>query len=402
MRMGMRSAIAAWAFLTVVLLACIETNAQSLPKEIAARVEIYTIPSLTISDQQFLTGDSNGKPVTVAGEFRIAQGTGRLPVVVMMHGSSGVGANTEPWVHHFNAMGISTFVIDGFTGRGLTVVGPNQALLGRLNLIVDIYRSLDILAKHPRVDPDRIVLMGFSRGGQAALYASLDRFNKLWNKSGVQFAGYIPFYPDCSTRYNTDTEVAARPIRIFHGTPDDYNPMASCKAYVALLQDAKRDVVLTEYPELGARFRCRPARHVHRGGFRQCPDRAQLPYKGRRRRRADERRHAGAVRLQGRLHRTQPPCRRQSRHRTASAEGGERFPAGTVQAGVTSLMDTFPSPREAVGRDQGWGVLQRTPPAAAPADRPPPPTPSPPRAIARGGRGENATCALGRATTFVR
>jgi dienelactone hydrolase len=140
-------------------------------------------------------------------------------------------------------------VIDGFTGRGLTVVGPNQALLGRLNLIVDIYRSLDILAKHPRVDPDRIVLMGFSRGGQATLFASLDRFNNLWNKSGVRFAGYIPFYPDCSTSYVGDTEIADKPIRIFHGAPDDYNPVASCKAYVARLLDAKRDVVLTEYPD---------------------------------------------------------------------------------------------------------------------------------------------------------
>ena len=249
MRTGMRVAIAAWIFCTVVLLAGIETNAQSIPKEIASRVELYSIPTLTVSDQQFLTGDINGKPVTVTGEFRVAQGTGRLPVVVLMHGSSGVGANIEPWVRQFNGMGISTFVIDGFTGRGLTLVGPNQALLGRLNLIVDIYRSLDILAHHPRVDPDRIVLMGFSRGGQAALYASLDRFNKLWNKSGAQFAGYIPFYPDCSTTYATDTEVAARPIRIFHGTPDDYNPVASCKAYVARLQDAKRDVVLTEYPD---------------------------------------------------------------------------------------------------------------------------------------------------------
>jgi dienelactone hydrolase len=249
MRTGMGAAIAAWIFGTAILLAGIETSAQSMPKEIAARVEIHAIPSLTISDQQFLTGDANGKPVTVAGEFRIAQGTGRLPVVVLMHGSSGVGATTEAWVHQFNAMGISTFVIDGFTGRGLTVVGPNQALLGRLNLIVDIYRSLDILAKHPRVDPERIVLMGFSRGGQAALYASLDRFNKLWNKSGAQFAGYIPFYPDCSTSYLSDTEVATRPIRIFHGAPDDYNPVASCKAYVARLADAKRDVVLTEYPD---------------------------------------------------------------------------------------------------------------------------------------------------------
>src|ERR1700688_1483743 len=249
MRMGLRAAGAAWIICTGILLAVIETNAQSMPKEVAARVELYAIPSLTISDQQFLTGDSNGKSVTVAGEFRIAQGSGRLPVVVLMHGSSGVGATMEVWVHQFNRMGISTFVIDGFSGRGLTAVGPNQALLGRLNFIVDIYRSLEILAKHPRVDPDRIVLMGFSRGGQAALYASLDRFNKLWNKSGAQFAGYIPFYPDCSTTYATDTEVAARPIRIFHGTPDDYNPVATCKAYVARLQGAKRDVVLTEYPD---------------------------------------------------------------------------------------------------------------------------------------------------------
>jgi dienelactone hydrolase len=249
MRTGTRAATAAWIFCTGIWLTSVETSAQSMPGEVAARVELYAIPSLTISDQQFLTGDTNGKPVTVAGEFRIAQGSGRLPVVVLMHGSSGVGANIEPWVHQFNRMGISTFVIDGFSGRGLTAVGSNQALLGRLNLIVDIYRSLDILARHPRVDPERIVLMGFSRGGQAALYASLERFNGLWNRSGVQFAGYIPFYPDCSTTYLADTEVAAGPIRIFHGAPDDYNPVASCKAYVARLQAAKRDVALTEYPD---------------------------------------------------------------------------------------------------------------------------------------------------------
>ena len=88
-----------WLICTGILLAGIETSAQSMPKEIAPRVELYAIPSLTISDQQFLTGDANGKPVTVAGEFRVAQGTGRLPVVVLMHGSSGVGATMEAWVH---------------------------------------------------------------------------------------------------------------------------------------------------------------------------------------------------------------------------------------------------------------------------------------------------------------
>jgi dienelactone hydrolase len=244
-----RLAVTAAIFCTGVLVTCIETNAQPVPKEVASRIEIYAIPSITISDQQFLTGDTNGKPVTVAGEFRVAQGIGRLPVAVMMHGSGGVNGTSEAWVHTFNAMGISTFVIDGFSGRGLTSTSTNQAQLGRLNFIVDIYHALDILAQHPRVDPDRIVLMGFSRGGQAALYASMNRFQKLWNKSGAQFAGYIPFYPDCATTYNTDTDVVDRPIRIFHGSPDDYNPVASCKAFVARLKEAGRDVVLTEYPD---------------------------------------------------------------------------------------------------------------------------------------------------------
>ncbi|HEX5509935.1 MAG TPA: dienelactone hydrolase family protein [Pseudolabrys sp.] len=217
-------------------------------REIAARVELHSIQSLTISDRQFLTGDANGKSVTITGELRIAQGSGKLPVVVLMHGSGGMGPNIESWSRDLNAMGISTFALDGFTGRGLTSVSRNQALLGRLNFILDIYRSLDILAKHPRVDASRIALMGFSRGGQATLYASEKRFHQMWNKSGAEFAAYIPFYPDCMTTYISDTDVADKPIRIFQGTPDDYNPVAPCKKFAERLRAAGHDVVLTEYP----------------------------------------------------------------------------------------------------------------------------------------------------------
>jgi dienelactone hydrolase len=70
----------------------------------------------------------------------------------------------------------------------------------------------------------------------------------MWNKSGIEFAAYIPFYPDCMTTYQSDTDVAERPIRIVHGTPDDYNPVAPCKAYVERLRSAGRDVQLTEFP----------------------------------------------------------------------------------------------------------------------------------------------------------
>lgn len=165
-----------------------------------------------------------------------------------------MAANIEMWARELNAMGISTFALDGFTGRGLTQVNTDQAALGRLNFVLDIYRSLDVLAKHPRVDQQRIAVIGFSRGGQAALYASLRRFHKTWNRSGIDIAAYIPFYPDCSATFISDTEIVERPIRIFGGTPDDYNPIALCKPYVERLKAAGQDVQLTEYPNASHSF----------------------------------------------------------------------------------------------------------------------------------------------------
>src|SRR5262249_31564334 len=143
--------------------------------DMAARTELHTIDTLTLSDAQFLTGDANARATVTAGVLRIPRGEGRLPVVVLQHGSGGLAANIEMWSRELTAIGVSTLALDGFPGRGLTSANPTQALLARLNFVLDIYRALAVLAKPPRIDPQRIALMGFSRGGQAALYASLKR-----------------------------------------------------------------------------------------------------------------------------------------------------------------------------------------------------------------------------------
>lgn len=243
--------MAARALLASLLLMAAVTSAAAQGddwKDLPARVELHVVRTVWISDQQFLVGDPNGKEVMVGAELSIAQAPGRRPTIVLMHGSGGMGANVPFWVRRFNAMGINTIAIDGMTGRGLQGVGSKQAILGRLNFIVDIYRTLDILARHPRVDPAKVAVMGFSRGGQAALYASLARFHREWNKSGIDPVAYIPFYPDCATTYRTDTETTGKPIRIFGGTVDNYNPIAKCKAYAGRLKEAKSDVEVFEYP----------------------------------------------------------------------------------------------------------------------------------------------------------
>ena len=214
-----------------------------------ARVEVYPIHSVTMSDQDFLNGRKDGKPVLLAGALRIPRpGTDKLPAVVLLHGSGGVGTNVVDWESELNAMGVATFVLDAFTGRGIVQTSTDQASLGRLAMTYDAYRALEVLEKHSRIDPQRIAVMGFSRGGQAALYSSVKRFQKMHGPaSGRDFAAYIPFYASCGTTFVADDEVSPHPIRMFHGAADNYVPVAPCRGYVERLKAKGANVTLTEY-----------------------------------------------------------------------------------------------------------------------------------------------------------
>ena len=222
---------------------------KTLSENIAPHIETIPIQTLTISDEQFLTGDASGRPTTISGILKVAHGSGHLPLVILLHGSGGIEENAIVWERLFASLGISTFEIDSFTGRGIVSTVADQSQLGRLNMILDLYRSLAVLAAHPAVDPNRIAVMGFSRGGQAALYATLKRFQRMWNLSGIDPAAYIALYPQCNTTYISDTDVTDHPIRIFHGKSDDYVEIGSCRAYFDRLKQAGKDVQMTEYPD---------------------------------------------------------------------------------------------------------------------------------------------------------
>jgi dienelactone hydrolase len=232
------------AFVGIIGLAPKIGNAQT------ARIEVHPLQTMTLTDKQFLTEAKDGTPGVIAGELRLPRrGTDRLPAVVLVHSSGGVGANVERWSQELNGIGVATFILDSFTGRGIVSTGTDQAQLGRLAMIYDAYRALELLAKHPRIDSARVGIMGFSKGGQAALYASLKRFQRMHGPAGVEFAAYLPFYASCNTTYIDDGEVSDRPMRLFHGSADDYVPVAPCRAYVARLRQAGKDVQLTEYPD---------------------------------------------------------------------------------------------------------------------------------------------------------
>jgi dienelactone hydrolase len=212
------------------------------------RFEMRPVETITLSTQQFLTGDKNGKPAIVAGELRIPKpGTDKLPAVILVHGSGGISALQDRWVQELNSIGVATFLLDSFTGRGIFNTANDQSQLDSLAMMVDAYRALGSLAQHPRIDANRISVMGFSKGAVAAVYSSNERFRKMYGPPNVEFAAHIGLYTPCNTTYRDDTKVTGKPMRLFHGMADDWVPIEPCRAYVARLKQFGADVVLAEY-----------------------------------------------------------------------------------------------------------------------------------------------------------
>jgi dienelactone hydrolase len=171
----------------------------------------------------------------------------RVPAVVLLHGSGGIGGNVPGWIEALNAIGVTVLVVDSFSGRGITQTITDQTLLSSFSMILDAYRGLEFLSQHPQIDPTRIAVLGFSKGGFAALYSSMRRFQKMWSKSGLEFSAYLAFYTRCDVPLLDDENVSDHPIRLFHGAADDYVPVAPTRAYVERLRQAGKNVQLTVY-----------------------------------------------------------------------------------------------------------------------------------------------------------
>lgn len=158
---------------------------------------------------------------------------GRLPAMVIAHGSGGILPGREDaWAARLNALGIATFVVDSFTPRGLQSTSRDQSRLSTMANLADALAALRLLATHPRIDPARIGVMGFSRGGQVALYSALEPLRRGMIDGNLRFAAHVALYPSCSIPYRAG-EVGTAPILMLLGGADDYTPAAACRDYAA-------------------------------------------------------------------------------------------------------------------------------------------------------------------------
>lgn len=188
-------------------------------------------------DSRTPTGPSDllagGGPATgIRGLLTLPATGARFGAVVVMHGSGGILEGREgAWSDRLNALGLASFVVDSFSPRGIHATGDDQSRLPLAASIADGLHALETLARHPAIDADRIAIMGFSKGGQVALYTALEPFRRAVLGPDRRFALHIALYASCSIPYKAGS-VTGAPLLLLLGGADDYTPALHCDRYV--------------------------------------------------------------------------------------------------------------------------------------------------------------------------
>lgn len=188
-----------------------------------------------------------GDPVTVSGLLTVPPTDEPVPVVIVAHGCGGVGDAELSWVEDLESLGVATFVIDSFGGRGIGNLCTGRETINVASPIVDLYRAAQVLEDQPYVDTSRTAVMGFSFGGRTAIWSAFTRAQTAYE--GRPFAGHIAFYPSTCYIQLADEEASSGPLRIFHGVEDDWTPIDQCVELVDRLAHDGYDASLIAYPD---------------------------------------------------------------------------------------------------------------------------------------------------------
>jgi dienelactone hydrolase len=160
--------------------------------------------------------------------MREPEGVGPFPAVVLMHGCAGWhGGRIRDWADWFVERGWVALALDSLSARNIhsNALCKNSRKVKPLQRALDAFGGLDFLASNPNVDPDRIIVMGFSHGGSTVLRAmseTLVDFER--TEAQPRFRAGVALYPFCGAM-----DHVYAPTTIIIGDKDDWTFATDCK-----------------------------------------------------------------------------------------------------------------------------------------------------------------------------
>ena len=223
---------------------------------------LYSYASSPPATVMELLQASRPRPAATAqGELLLppsASKDAKFPAVVLVHGSGGIYPEEVTfWAKLLNAQGIAAMVIDVFGPRGVKSTGEDQSQVSFATDTADAFAALGMMASHPQIDPKRIAVMGFSRGGITAVRSGVAPIIKGAAPAGLRFAAHIAVYSGgCAGVLSVTPKAGAfspEPMLFVHGDADDYAYLSDCRTYAQRIKAAGTPTEVVVLP--GARHK---------------------------------------------------------------------------------------------------------------------------------------------------
>lgn len=138
-------------------------------------------------------------PKAIGAALLLPQGEGPFPAVVIVHSTAGVTAGTIPYARVLRDAGIASLTVDLWGMRGIDpgMDLPRSRPVSVTHTLPDVVGALRFLASHPRIDRDRIGVMGGSWGAQTSIWLASERVRRAYSPDGVWFRAFAPLYGSC-------------------------------------------------------------------------------------------------------------------------------------------------------------------------------------------------------------
>lgn len=209
--------------LSVVLTALLALGA-------ASAADIQQCSMVVDGEAEVVTFDTllpDGVEVTVNGLLVKPSGRGPYPAIVMLPGG---GSLVTPYCFAFLAKqfvswGYATMIVASSTARDRS--GTRRLQYSFLDQTKHALGAASYLAAHSEVDPHRIGVWGFSRGGLTAIYVASDP-----NSSVSHFGAAIAIAPHCPAQ----ASAPKIPLLVIQGTDDAIISAEVCVDYANRIQ----------------------------------------------------------------------------------------------------------------------------------------------------------------------
>jgi dienelactone hydrolase len=196
-------------------------------------------------------------------EFHTPEGDGPFPTGIFFHGCGGVSDRIRSWARELNAAGWAALILDSLGPRGITgeEVCSGRRLLGR-ERAGDVLVAIEEARRRPEVDPERLVLFGWSHGGWTLIEIMAmnpprelpPSLNAAPTRALEGVRGIVLFYPYCGLAARTGVWEPKIPALFLLGRNDQTAPAAPCIVMAEDLRDSGRVAEAHVYEGVGHGF----------------------------------------------------------------------------------------------------------------------------------------------------